>query len=294
MESKNIFKGCLFVIVSAVIFGSMPLMATNIYADGINSVSLVFWRNFLSLPLLFLLAKREKASMKISLAAIPSVAFIALFGCCLTPILLLSSYNYIASGTSTVFHFIYPALVVILEFVFFRKKIGKAGIISLALCIFGICLFYTPGAQLDAFGSMIALLSGLTYALYVVLLSAFRFKEISGFVFSFYVSLISSVIMFLFCFVTEQFVVPATIKCLLLCILFAFTISGAAVVLFQRGTFYIGGARASILSALEPVTSVVIGAVIMHEAVGIGTVLGTVLVVAATVLISVAGNNKEA
>ena len=156
MENKNILKGFIYVIVSAVIFGSMPLMATSIYADGMNSVSLVFWRNFLSLPLLFLLAKREKASMKINAAAIPSVAFIALFGCCLTPILLLSSYNHIASGTSTVFHFIYPAVVVILELVLFKKKTGIIGILSLALCIFGICLFYTPGAQLDAFGSILA------------------------------------------------------------------------------------------------------------------------------------------
>lgn len=65
-------------------------------------------------------------------------------------------------------------------------------------------------------------------------------------------------------------------------------------VLSRRGAFHIGGAKASILSALEPVTCVVIGAVILHEDMGIGTVLGTVLVVASTVLISVGGKSKKA
>ncbi len=292
MKSKNVFMGCLMVIISAVIFGSMPLMATNIYSDGMNSVSLVFWRNFLSLPLLFLLAKYEKASMRIDIKSVPSIALTALFGCCLTPILLLSSYNFIASGTSTVFHFIYPAIVVLIELVLFGKKIGKVGIFSLILCITGICFFYNPEEQLNFFGSIIALGSGLTYAIYVVLLSVFKNKQISGFVFSFYISLISSVIMFVFCNVTGSFKVPGTVGCLLLCILFAFAISGVAVVLFQRGTIHIGGARASILSALEPVTSVIFGAVFLREAVGTGTVIGTFLVVLATVLIAVGDRKK--
>jgi len=285
-------KGCVLVIISAVIFGAMPLMAKNIYADGMNSVSLVFWRNFLSLPLLLILAIKEKASLNIKAKALPSIALIALFGCCLTPILLLSSYNYIASGTSTVFHFIYPAIVVLLELVFFKKKTDLRGLVSLVLCVVGICMFYTPGVMPDPFGSAIALCSGLTYALYVVLLSVFKYKQISGFVFSFYVSLISSVIMFAFCNITGTFISPPTVRCLLLCILFAFAISGVAVVLFQRGTILIGGARASILSALEPVTSVILGVMFLFENISLGTVTGTMLVVIATVLIAVGEKKK--
>ena len=49
MKSKLI-KGYIFAVLSAVIYGFMPLMAKHIYADGVNAVTLVFLRNALALP----------------------------------------------------------------------------------------------------------------------------------------------------------------------------------------------------------------------------------------------------
>ncbi len=42
MEHKYLLKGYIFVILSALIFGLMPLMAKFIYAEGVNSITLVF------------------------------------------------------------------------------------------------------------------------------------------------------------------------------------------------------------------------------------------------------------
>jgi drug/metabolite transporter (DMT)-like permease len=55
-------------------------------------------------------------------------------------------------------------------------------------------------------------------------------------------------------------------------------------VLFQQSVFLIGGEVTSILSTLEPITGVVIGVVIFQEAFGIRTLMGTVLVIAASVI----------
>lgn len=44
MSSKS--KGILAVIISATIFGSMPLMAKVVYESGGNPVSLTFYRFF--------------------------------------------------------------------------------------------------------------------------------------------------------------------------------------------------------------------------------------------------------
>ena len=49
-------KGYLFIIASAVIFGTMPLMASGIYDQGVNPMTLVLLRNLLSLPVLALMA----------------------------------------------------------------------------------------------------------------------------------------------------------------------------------------------------------------------------------------------
>ena len=280
-------RGYLFVIASAVIFGSMPLMARHIYADGVNSISLVLFRNILSLPMLALAAVLSGKSLKVNIAAIPSMTFIGMLGCAITPLLLFSSYNYVASGTATVFHFVYPAVVVLFEIVFMKSRARLGSIVSLALCILGICTFYTPGEAISPLGSSLALLSGVTYALYIVFLGKFKYKEISGFVFSFYVSLISSVIMLIVCLCSGELCFPESFGGWVLTALFAMAVNVGAVVLFQRGTFIVGGERASILSTFEPITSIIVGAIFFDEEIIWRTVLGALLVISASALIAV-------
>ena len=121
--NKRMIKGYIFAIASAVIYGLMPLMAKLIYADGVTPMTLVFLRNLFALPSLAILALSTQKTLKVPVRVLPKLSFISLFGCTLTPTLLFSSYNYIASGTATVFHFIYPALVALGGILFFKKKV---------------------------------------------------------------------------------------------------------------------------------------------------------------------------
>ena len=54
------FIGYMYAIISAIIYGCMPIMAKYIYADGVNALTLVFLRNFLALPVLAILAFSNK------------------------------------------------------------------------------------------------------------------------------------------------------------------------------------------------------------------------------------------
>ena len=74
---------------------------------------------------------------------------------------------------------------------------------------------------------------------------------------------------------------------------FSFALSVGAVVLFQMGTFFIGGQRAAILSTCEPITSLVVGYFAFHEAVGVRTLVGSFFVVLAAILIAVFDSKGE-
>lgn len=287
MKNRKLLRGYAFVIISALIFGLMPLMAKHIYAEGVNPPTLVFLRNIISVPVLILLALLNRNSLKIKTSALPGIGVIALMGCCITPLLLFSSYNHIPSGTATVFHFIYPAVVVIGEFIFFKSKLKRGHLVSVILCILGIALFYNPENGINFKGGFLALLSGITYATYVICLSNFRHKEIPSFTFSLYVTLISSTVMFCACLFTNQLALPQSITGWLLSLLFAIAVNVGAVVLFQRGTFLIGGGRASILSTFEPITSILAGVMIFQESVTFLTVIGSIFVIAASVMIAI-------
>ena len=286
MKSVHI-KGYLFIVISAVIFGCMPLGAKAIYADGVNPLTLVFLRNLLSLPILAVLAKKRSGALGISRGALKDISVIALFGGCVTPILLFTSYNYISSGTATVFHFIYPAATVLGSVLFLHERVGRGPLVCILVCTGGIALFYDPGEPINLFGSSVALLSGITYAVYIILLAGFRYKEIAGFKFSFYVALCSSVVLLAVCLGTGQLALPTRLSIWFIAFVFSFALSVGAVVLFQIGTFLIGGQRAAILSTFEPITSLIVGFFAFHEVIKARALAGSCLVILAAVMIAV-------
>ena len=289
---KTISKGYVCIILSAVIFGCMPLMAKHIYADGANAITLVLLRNAISLPMLFCLSLARRESFSASPKRIASVVVIGIFGCAITPVLLFSSYNYMDGGTATVLHFVYPALVLVLELLFLRSRVRGANIIAILLCIAGIAFFYPPGGALNVTGSALALSSGFTYAIYIFLLGKFGRGTMGGYTFSFFATLGSTVALLAACLLSDGFSMPQSFGGWLLCVAFALAINVGAVVLFQNGAFLIGGQKASILSTVEPITSLIIGFAFLNEHVGLLSVIGSVLIISASVLISVFDKEK--
>ena len=292
MKKQNL-TGYILIIISAIIFGCMPLMARYIYADGVDSLSLVLLRNSLSLPAIGLLAVFMKGGLRVKPGKLPGLMVVGVFGCALTPLLLFSSYNYMAGGTATVFHFVYPAVVVALEILILKKKIKSGGIISLLLCVLGIALFYTPGSEISLVGSAFALSSGVAYAIYIFLLGRIKDKEMNSFSFAFYTSLFSVLVLLPGCLFSGGFSLPRTPGGWILTVFFALIVNVGAVVLFQCGTFLIGGSRASILSTFEPITGLAVGYFAFAEPVGIQSIFGAVLVLSASVIIAVSDMKKE-
>lgn len=286
-------KGYSFIILSAVIFGLMPMMAKFIYNDGVNAISLVFFRNVFAMPFLAILALLTKKTLKIPMKTVPIISIISVMGCCLTPLFLFLSYNYMPSGAATVLHFIYPAAVVVIGIIFLKKKADIVNIISVILCIIGLSFFNTSKESVDFKGVFFALTSGITYAVYIVLISKFNHKDISGFLFSFYIAFISSIVMLIICIASGSLIFPTNLGTWLLTIFFALILNVGAVVLFQQGTFIIGGERASILSTLEPITSVIAGIFVFNEF-SFSYIIGTVIVLSASVMLAVKDlKNKE-
>ena len=148
MERRTPWLGYLCVILSAVIFGCMPLGARFLYAQGVTPMSLVLLRNLLSLPILALLGSRQ-GGLRISRGALLEASAASFFGCWLAPILLFSSYRYLASGMAAVFHFIYPILVVLSGYLL-REKVKKGALLCALLCSLGILLLFDRGRCLRA------------------------------------------------------------------------------------------------------------------------------------------------
>lgn len=285
---NSYLKGCLYVVLSAILFGCMPLMAKNIYAEGVNAISLVLLRNILAVPVFYLLLCIKKIDIHpVKVGAIKRIVLLGLFGSVLTPALLFSSYNYISSGTATTLHFIYPVFVLLCCAVFFHDKIGLVKGCSVMLGSIGMLFFYTPGESSQFFGMALAVASGITYAAYIVYLDKSGLGKEHPFKIGFGMTVSCSVMLGLCVMLSGELTLPTSLLGWALCLLFAMVIMAGAVVLFQMGAAIVGPQRAAILSTFEPITGIAIGSMAFGEPFGIKTALGAVLIIAAVVLLAV-------
>ena len=285
---NNKYKGILAVLVSAVIFGSMPLIARIVYAENGNALSLTLNRFLLSIPVLyFLIRKKGNENIKITKKELKKISLVGTFGYCSTALLLYTSYNYISTGTATTLHFVYPVLVILGGVVFFKDKPNAIKITSVILCVLGIFMFYNGDSQINIKGILIAFASGVTYSFYILYIEKSELKNMGTFKLTFYLSLISSVIMFIVCAITGKLALNMTYLGWILSLVLSVSVTLGGVCLFQEGIKLIGSQSTAVLSTFEPITSILVGILIFNEGFNFRTILGFIFIIIATLLIAV-------
>lgn len=277
-------QGILFTIISATLFGITPLLTKTILESGLDVFSILFYRNLIVLPFLYLMARVKTISFKIDMHQIKDVILVGVFGTFLTGVLLNSSYQYIAVGTATTLHFLYPLFVALLARILYRDTLSKGKLISLILALFGVCCFIDLKGSGSFIGIVLATASGLSYAYYMIQLEKKHLSKIHPFILSFCLSMVVCqciVVMNVFTPVIENSISLPIWFCLFL---LAFLCSIIAVSLLQLGTRYLGATSASLLCLFEPMISILMGWILLDETlspmkiIGCGIILWAVII----------------
>lgn len=276
------YKGELFVIISAILFGFNPILANYTFEAGSNPVATTMFNSLIGTVVLFLI--NDKQRLKINHKKMKMILLVAPFSA-ITTILLFTSYNYIDSGLSTTLHFSYPLFVCILSYIILHDHISYKQVICMIIFLLGICLLYTPGGKINFIGIILALISGVTYATYITLVNKIKFDEIPSTVYAFYLFLFSTIMMIIYASYTHQIVIMHSITGWSASIFLGIVQGVLCLILFSKGIVLCGGLKASLLSAFEPVTSIIIGVLFLHEIINFQTFIACFLIILSTILL---------
>lgn len=287
-------KGDLLAILSACLFGLSPLWVTAFAKGGGNSMMMALLRNVFFLPVSILLLRRSGQPIfpRIDRKTAAKILLLSAGGSGLTQLLLFASYSFMASGVCTTVHFIYPLFVFLLGAVFYREKLSRRSVLCLALCMAGLLCFWPRGGAISLTGLAIALLSGLTYAFYMVYLDKGGFEGISALQMQFCLALCNAVLMLVCCALSGNLTFDLTPTAWLLGIVAAHVL-GFGVVLCQMGIKAIGAARASLLSTFEPITSLIVGVAFLREHLDPIAILGACIILIAVMITSLPEKAKH-
>lgn len=288
-------RGYISTVLSAVSYGTGPLIATLIYRHGFGVNSLAFLRVLFPLPVLGLLVLLKAGeSFRISARQALQILILALTNSVLTSLLLFESIRYIDTGIATSLNFSYPALVILFDRSIYHQKADKRQWIALLLCLAGVAAFCNPGGTFTWKGFLLALGSGFSFAVYVLYMDRSRIMDTMGFYsFTFYHFLISALLLLPIALVSGEMTKGVPAVGWLLMLFFAFCDGLAGTMLQETGVHAIGGRAASIISTIEPVTSVLLGVVFLREAVTLRNTAGICLIVSATVYLILGDKAKQ-
>ncbi|URZ02014.1 DMT family transporter [Clostridium felsineum] len=277
------YKGIIFTVISAIIFGFTPAIGKITYTMGSNGIQLAFLRSVFSLPILLIIVLHNKVSLKLSKQQLFDVLKIGFLGSALTTVLLYLSYSFIDVGSATVLHFLYPAFVCLINFVFYHQKLNKQQIFSLILAMVGIACFAENKSGVFI-GFALATISGIAYAYSMVGMDHSSIRRTNVFVVNFYFSVCNFITAFVLGLFTKSFS-AMTIEGYLLTLVVGIFVGVIGGVLLQKGIYYLGASLTAILSTLEPITSIIIGIIFLNEGLTIQKIIGCILVLVATVIL---------
>lgn len=283
---KN-YKGILFAILASVAFGLMPIFAKFAYINGSNPNTVLFFRFAIASLVLLVYLLFKKVSIKVTKKQFLLLFLTGIIGYTITTQTLFMSYNYLGVGLATTLHFIYPAFVCILEYAFFKQKMSRSKLLSLILAGFGVyALIAFENNALSALGIFLALFSGISYGINVIILAMKQIADIDNRVITMYITFGAAVGMFIYSLINGSLITNITINLGIAYILIAVISTILSMILLLKGIEMIGASSTSILGTFEPIVSIIMGIILFGEELTFALVIGTVLILISTIILA--------
>lgn len=283
-------KGIICAILAAVCYGTNPLGALPLYAEGVNTSSVLFYRFSTAVIMIGVLLLAERKSMRVTLKELKVLLPLGVLIAASSGTYYLS-FRYMDAGIASTILFAYPVMVAVIMAAFFREKVTLPTITAIILSSVGIGLFYKgdSDATLSATGVFLGLVSALTYAVYIVIVNQSSIR-MSSLKLTFYVLLICALTLWAYSFTSPDLhlqLLPSPRAWFYACWL-GLVPTVLSLVLMTIAIHEEGATPTAVLGALEPLTAVAIGASVFGEVITIRVVIGIVLILSAVMLVVLA------
>ena len=288
----NRSKGIFYVFLSAVIFGFTPILANLSYAGGNNGVNMALLRALLPLPVLFIAGHMTTPGYRIRPQQWKTGAMLGClnFGCTL---MLYTSYSYIPVGIATTLHFLYPLFVMLYHMLRYRERPGAMKLAGLVLGVAGAMLLVELGeGGLSPIGMTLALLSGVVFAAYIILLQKEAGDPLPLYRLMTVTSLSGGVLCAVVGLGMGSLTLNLTPQAWLYAASAALMVSIGGSMLFQAGVRVVGDADAAVYSLFEPLTSLLFGLVLLGEGFTLRKAASCALILLGLLLTALADRRK--
>jgi drug/metabolite transporter (DMT)-like permease len=282
---RPVWPGLLLAVLGAIAFSGKAIIVKLAYRYGVDAVTLIMYRMLFALPMFLALswwAGRGKPPL--TRRDVITIVGLGFCGYYLASFLDFAGLAYITASLERLILYLNPTLVLLLGFVVFKRRVTRAQLIALTVSYLGVLLVFGHEVSLAgahvALGAVLVFGSAVSYAVYLVY-SGEEVKRLGALRLT---GLATSVACF-FCIaqffilrpVSAMAVAPEVIG---LSILNATLCTFAPVLMVMMAIERIGATMAAQTGMVGPLSTILMGVLILHEPFTAWVAAGTLLVLA--------------
>ena len=281
--------GTIAALLAAICYGFIPFFTLPIKqgepSDFMSDPSILFYRfGFAALVIgLVMLVRRQ--DFKVTRGELVTLIYLSFISDG-SALFLIDGYNYMSSGVATTLHFMYPVVTALLMMTLYHEARRLSTILAIIMSVAGVgVLCWDPTGHTSLQGIIIVLISAVCYALYLIRVNRSRAAHMDSLKLVFYILFIGALI-FLAEALRQNSFQPISSSLqfgnlVALALICTIVTNVCLVVSVKR----IGSTMTAVIGALEPLTAVVVGCLVFHEAFTWQVLTGILLIIPAVVII---------
>jgi drug/metabolite transporter (DMT)-like permease len=286
LKNDQIIYATLLIALSAVLYGFLGYIGTIILNDHLSISCMLFWRFFIAgLWLCFFV--KDKTPLRIKEAStLLYMFFLGAIGYAGSSGFYFMASHYTGTGLAMVIFFSYPILIALLSWILHGTKFSLNTILILAFMILGLVLLKdSTNAHFRLIGIFFGVLAGACYAMYVIGSKKFSSLTFNHNRLALMVCFGCAFIFLCLALFYKNFSFPQTGKSWVYLLALSILCTALPIQLMLKGLKHISSMRASIISVLEPIITLLVGAALLHETLTHFQVVGVFILLLSSVLV---------
>jgi len=284
--------GILFVLVSAVSFGLMPIFARLAYAQGVRVDELLFVRFLSAFVIMGVILAASRHLILPSMVDLLALVILGALVYFLQSTFYFTSLLYSPVAIVALILYTYPVFVTVGSFLLGWEKIAGRLAIAITIAIVGLLLVANPFGSPLGFGVILALGSSIAYTTYI-LSGTKLLRRVRGDVAAFYIMGAASFSFGLTGELSGALHLNFTLMGWFWVAVISVVCTIVAITAFFIGLSKIGPSRASLISLLEPPTSILASVWLFGNALSPLQWLGGLLILIATTITALTRNQNQ-
>lgn len=279
--------GTLLILFSATGFGTLGIFGKLAFASGLTLGTVLCFRFLIATGFVWTLLGLDGRLTLLRGRALFVGLGLGALGYAAQSALYFWGLEFMSAGLVGIVLYTYPVLVVLISVVVLNERVTRRTVIALTAALAGVALITSVNPSgADPRGITIVLGAAVVYSAYITI-SRVTLTTVDAKVLTAHVLPAAGMMFLGYSLATDQLVVPRTFEEWGIVVALGVVATAVPIFAFFAGLARIGASRASIVSTVEPVVTVLLGVAVLGETISPAMVVGGVLVLGGVVLVQV-------